>query len=266
MKTVVGIFTSQREAERAVDLLRAAGIAESCINLLTPCADAQDLDAVPTTQTEQPGMGKALGGVVGGAAGLAAGSHLGSVVATSLIPGVGPVIAIGIASAALLGIGGAVGGAVAGGAVENSLATGLPEDELFVYEDALRKGRSVVFVLTDDEAWAEGARDALAQAGAESLDAARRQWWIGLRGAEEEAYRTQGGDFQQDETEYRCGFEAALHKTTRDKSYQEATSYLRDRYPQLYQKESFRRGYERGRTYQRNFSNQKERPPMRSFS
>lgn len=266
MKTVVGIFTAQKEAERAADLLRTAGIAETCINLLTPCTDVRELDAVPTTQTEQPGMGKAIGGVVGGAVGLAAGSHLGSVIATSLIPGVGPVIAIGIASAALLGIGGAAGGAMAGGAVENSLATGLPEDELFVYEDALRKGRSVVFVFTDDDAWAEKAREVLTQAGAESLDAARQQWWVGLRSAEEEAYSVQGGDFQRDETTYQCGFEAALHRTTRDKPYAEAASYLRARYPELYQEEPFRRGYERGRAYQRNVLTQKERPPAQSSS
>ena len=36
-------------------------------------------------------------------------------------------------------------GAVAGGALEDGLAHGLPKDELYLYEDALRKGHSVVF-------------------------------------------------------------------------------------------------------------------------
>jgi hypothetical protein len=258
MRTVVGIFTSQTDAERAVEQLRAVGLTEH-VNLLTPCADAGDLQTVPTTQTEQPGMGKALGGVVGGAAGIAAGSHLGSVLATALVPGVGPVIAVGIAAAALLGIGGAVGGAAAGGAVENALATGLPQDELFVYEDALRKGRTVVIVLAEDGDRAEAARGVLDRAGAESLDAARQQWWIGLRSAEEEAYTVQGGDFRRDETEYQCGFEAALHQRTRGKSYGEAAAYLRQRYPDLYQKDSFRRGYERGQTYYRDLLDRRER-------
>ena len=39
--------------------------------------------------------------------------ELGAVVATILIPGVGPVLAVGIAAAAILGVGGVVGGAAA---------------------------------------------------------------------------------------------------------------------------------------------------------
>lgn len=138
METVVGIFTARAEAERAADRLRTIGIPRDQINLITPGASAKDLDAAPTTQTEQPGMGKALGGVVGGAIGLASGAQIASTIATALLPGVGPVIAIGMAGGALLGIGGAVGGALVGGAVEDTLDTGLPQDELFVYEDALR--------------------------------------------------------------------------------------------------------------------------------
>ena len=57
-----------------------------------------------------------------------------------LIPGVGPVIAGGIIGAAILGVGGAATGAAAGAALERELADGLPHDELYLYEDALRKG------------------------------------------------------------------------------------------------------------------------------
>jgi hypothetical protein len=251
MQTVVGIFTSRIAGERAIEQLRSYGIADDSINLLTPQDDEKALHSVPTTQTEQPGMGQALGGVVGGAAGMAAGAHLTSVLASVLVPGVGPIIAIGLAASALLGIGGAVGGALAGGALEDSLETGLPQDELFVYEDALRRGRTVVFVLASDDEQAEVVRDVFARAGAESLDAARKQWWVGLRSAEEEQYTLQGGNFLHDEPDYQAGFEAALQRDVRGKSYTDALSVLRQRYPQSYDREAFRKGFERGQTYQR---------------
>jgi hypothetical protein len=251
MSTVAGIFKSRAEAERAVANLRAAGIAEDRINLLTPgTSDEKVEETVPTTETEQPGMGGALGGTVGGALGAAGGMTIGAATASLLVPGVGPVIAAGILGAALLGIGGAAAGAAAGNALEESVE-GLPHDELYVYEDALRKGRSVVIVVADDDTQADGARAILSQAGAESIDAARESWWVGLRDAEEAAYTGQGGDFKTDEPVYRKGFEAAQHPGVRDKSYEECVASLRGRYSDACETDAFRRGYERGKSYQR---------------
>ena len=251
MRTVAGIFNSYEDASRAVDNLRSIGISEDRINLLAPGASGEELDAaVPTTETEQPGMGKALGGWAGGALGVAGGMHIGAAAASLFVPGVGPVIAAGILGAALLGAGGAAAGAVAGDAVEDSLAGGLPHDELYVYEDALRRGRSVIITVAEDDAQGEAARSVLSQAGAESLDAARESWWVGLRDAEEEEYTGQGGDFKTDEALYRRGFEAALHPKARAKSYEEAIEFLRERHGDAYTGEGFRRGYERGQAYQ----------------
>ena len=64
----------------------------------------------------------------------------------------------------------------------------------------------------------------LAQAGAESIDAAREEWWVGLRDAEEETYRAQGRDFKADEAAYRRGFELALNPKRRGKSYEAVSS------------------------------------------
>src|SRR5215210_1558418 len=147
MKSTVGIFTSRANAERAVERLRSAGITDNRISLLTPGASEEKVHAVATTETEQPGMGKAVGGVVGTALGASSGMMLGAAAASLLVPGVGPIIATGIIGAALFGAGGAVAGAAAGEEVEESMEDGLPKDELFVYEDALRRGRSVVIVM-----------------------------------------------------------------------------------------------------------------------
>src|ERR687884_69336 len=250
MSTVAGIFQSRGDAERAIGNLRSAGIAEDKINLLTPGTSDKEVNAsVPTTETEQPGMGGALGGTVGAALGTAGGMQIGAALASLLVPGVGPVLAGGLLGAALLGIGGAAAGAAAGSALEESVE-GLPHDELYVYEDALRRGRSVIIVVADDEAQADTVRGVLAQSGAESVDAAREEWWVGLRDAEEEEYTGEGRNFKMDEPVYRRGFESALHPRVRGRSYEEVREILRERYSEVFETDAFRRGYERGARYQ----------------
>jgi hypothetical protein len=250
MSTVAGIFNSTSDAERAVESLSGVGVGRERISLLTPGTTQGKLDDVPTTETEQPGMGTALGGAVGGALGVAGGLHLGAAAASLLVPGVGPVLAAGIIGAALLGAGGAAAGAAAGGSLEDSMAEGLPHDELFVYEDALRRGRSVVIVVADDETVAESARGVLTQAGAESVDAARESWWVGLRDGEEAEYTVEGGDFGSDEPIYRRGFEASLHPHARGRAYVEDAERLRKCFGTECEESAFRHGYERGRLYQ----------------
>ena len=249
MEAVTGIFTSFEAARRAADQLRDSGVAEDDLNFLTPGTRAEEVRSVPTEDAEQPGMGKAVGGVVGAAVGSAGGAMLGMAAATAVVPGVGPVVAIGLSAAALLGIGGAVGGAVAGGALEESLSDGLPKDEIFIYEDALREGRTVIIALARDAQQAEEARNMLHRHGAESIDVARERWWVGLRGSEKEQYIGGGQDFDRDEKDYRQGFEAALRLPVRSRPYEEVADYLKENYPDSYQRDSFRRGYERGRAH-----------------
>jgi hypothetical protein len=94
--------------------------------------------------------------------------------------------------------------------MEESLVQGLPRDEVYVYEDALNRGRSVVIAFAETEEAEEPARNIMTAAGAETVDAAREDWWVGLRDAEEEHYTTTGGRFETDEVNYRRGFESAL--------------------------------------------------------
>jgi|ERR1041384_4019389 hypothetical protein len=250
METVAGIFTARADAEAAVERLRALGIDEQNIALLTPGTTPEELDErVPTTETEQPGMGKALGGAVGGALGAAGGLQLGLALSSLFVPGVGPVLAAGVIGAALLGAGGAAAGVAAGGAAEENLAVGLPHDELFVYEDALRRGRTVVIAVAESDEQGAAARRALTETGAETVNAARDEWWIGLRDAEAEAYTGQGGDFVRDEPIYRRGFEAALHPQTRNTAYVAARERLHKRYGAECDADAFRCGYERGQDY-----------------
>jgi hypothetical protein len=245
VESVVGIFTSAEPARRAAEVLVREGVSRENVCVLTPGSpEAQIHSRVATTETEGSGMGKAVGGVVGGAAGMG----LGAAAASLLIPGVGPVVATGALALALFGAGGAVGGAIAGGALEKKLSHGLPKDELYLYEDALRRGHSVVFALVDEDQ-ADAARRAIADEGAESLDAARESWWVGIRDAERADYERDGADFASAEPAYRQGFEAAMRPPFRNRDYEEASKDLKDRYPEHHGLEAFRRGYDRGRKH-----------------
>lgn len=248
METVAGIFQSRAEAEAAVRKIHSQGLLNDRIALLTPGMDEKSIErAVPVADTEQPGMGSAMGGTVGGAMGVAGGATLGAAAASVLIPGVGPVIAGGLLGAAILGAGGAAAGAATGHALEDSLEAGLPHDELYIYEDALRKGRSVVVGFVEDDDKLPAVRQALANSGAESIDQARENWWVGIRDDEENEYQKTGRKFKTDEPTYRRGFETACKSRTwwaDQKELAASETELKD--------EPFRCGYERGLNYQKN--------------
>jgi hypothetical protein len=242
MKALTGVFASASDAERAWSQFREIGVAEDRLTLLTP-AGISRTDTAPTVSTEQPGMGKAIGALIGAGAGLSAGPLL----VAALVPGVGPITAVGLLGGAVLAAAGASVGAVAGAKSE----------------DALRKGRSVVIAMAENDAEATRFRELLATEGAESVDAAREQWWIGLRSAEEEHYKIHSRDFGNDEKFYRMGFESALHARTRCKEYDqvmgEMTSQIEDiekQYPGINAAEAFEKGYKRGRDYYQQICNE----------
>ena len=253
MISVVGVFRDAPAARNISDQLERIGIHAHRRILLLPGASEEDLAHVPVVSAEQPGMGKVVGGIVGGSLGLGAAAGI------AAIPGVGPVTVVGILGLALLGIGGTAAGIKVGDKLDDKMDEGLPVDELFVYEDALGKGRSVVIALAEDDEQAQQARAVMTRAKAESIDAARDEWWVGLRSAERLAYH---GDqsveegpgvsaWERDEPTYRAGFEAALLPATRGRKYEEVKGLLRQGHPDLYDHPAFRRGYERGQEYNR---------------
>jgi hypothetical protein len=252
MQAVVGVFSAQAEAEHAVDTLRSTGISADSVTLLAPGDIRKEMESVPVDASESPGIGKAVGAVVGAAGGLTTG-----LVVAAIIPGVGLVSALGLLGMAILtAVGGGVVGAAAAESIENQMTEGVPEDEIFVYEDALRKGRRVVIALAEDENAAARFRELLETEGAESVDAARHKWWVGLRSAEEEHYSASGRKFGEDEKFYRLGFEAALHARTRCMEFDQASSEMDSKLEDVQKQdprkeagEAFIRGYQRGRDY-----------------
>ena len=255
MDPVVGIFAFHTAAERAVRVLRARGLDGDRVQLLIPERADDELKEIPIDDTEGPGVGKAVGAVVGGAAGASAGLGVGALAASLLLPGIGPVTAVGLAAAALFGAGGAAAGAAVADVLDEKSTHGIPHDEIYLYEDALSQGHTIVFALPNTEAEEQTARAVMEKEGAESLDAARARWWIGLRDVERQHYEESTRDFDSAEPAYRRGFAAALHPAFRGRSWAEARRALREREGTLADQEPFRRGYERGHEHGR------ERPP-----
>ena len=172
MEPVAAVLPGLEEARAAIDTLKRAGFDPENLNLLTPGSSEQQIHSVPVSESEQPGMGAAIGGVVGGALGAAGGFELGALgaaAASAVIPGVGPVVAIGIAAAALLGVGGAIGGAALGSEAEERTTPGPTSDEMLFYENALRQGRSVVIAMANGKGEAERARQLLSECCVESF-------------------------------------------------------------------------------------------------
>jgi hypothetical protein len=213
MQTRVGIFDSTTEASKGVRVLKSLGFEEREIHLLIPGRSIEDIHRLPTEDTEQPGVGKVLGGT-----------------------------------------GGAILGAGAGKTLEEDMQHGVPKDEIFFYEEALRQGKTVLVVFAPDEVRAALARDVMEEAGAHDIDAARKDWWVGIREEEGANYAGEGRDFVGDEWQYRQGFQAALRPDFRGQAYHDKIAVLTEVYGPLARSEAFRRGYERGQLHNCKFS------------
>jgi hypothetical protein len=233
----VGVFRAVSRAREGIDRLRRLGYTEDLITILAPRSPRSEIERGRATDAEQEGMGPALAGAIAGGLGLGLGIAL-------VVPGVGPITAAGAVAAGLLAAG---GGAAPGAALEApSLAGFLPADELYVYTDALAKGRSVVLVSTDghaNEAWR-----ALEEAGAESIDTAREDWWVGIRDAErlEHSSGNEWAIAEDGESPFRRGYEAATRLLSRGTSEMEVAALVQDEFPGLASERAFLRGYRRG--------------------
>jgi hypothetical protein len=247
MQSVTGVFKSREEADVAVNALRSLGIPEKQLGIVAPGSAPERLEAgVPVTDSEAPGMGRAMGAAVGGAMGAAGGATAGLAVASLAIPGIGPLIAFGMVGAAVLGVVGAAAGSAVGDTVEENLGEGIPHEDVYLYEDALRHGHSIVIAYADEGEQADSAAKALRNAGAEDLNTLRENWWNELRDGERAHY---GEEFDRNEESYRRGYQAALHPARRGKPYSEVEDELTTAYAGTVLDTPFQDGYERGQRH-----------------
>lgn len=143
METAIGVFASRDSAEGAVKELRQRGVPEQSIIFLT------------RSENEAKTIAKEFGAYVGGFVGGAAGMSAGVVAATLLLPGVGPVFALGFGAAALLGLAGAGAGRTVGSAAAHDAEAPTPtaaekcSEEAAFFREVLKEGRSLIVVQTD---------------------------------------------------------------------------------------------------------------------
>jgi anti-sigma B factor antagonist len=142
METVIGVFSSRDHAEKAITELRGH-LSEDSIVFLT------------RSENEATQVVKELGAVVGGIAGGATGLYAG-IIASLLVPGLGPVFAIGAGAAALLGLAGAGGGSAIGKMVAHDSRTAATPDEqcsedILFFHEVLQAGRSLIIVRTESK-------------------------------------------------------------------------------------------------------------------
>ncbi len=147
-QTVTAIFDTYEAASRAVARVRAEGISDRDISVLSNdstmdrsrYSDYRHDDTVEDTGSGAA-SGAGLGAAAGGAAGLLAGLGL------LAIPGLGPVVAAGWLAATLVGAG---AGGAAGGLIGALAGAGLSDDDAHTYAEGLRRGSTVVTVRAPD--------------------------------------------------------------------------------------------------------------------
>jgi len=143
VETAIGVFSSRERAEEAVQELLGKHVPQESIVYLT------------RSETEAKSIGRQLGATVGGFMGGAVGMSAGVAAATLLLPGIGPIFALGFGAAALLGLGGAGTGAAVGKAIANETGGVQPtpdekcSEDVKFFREVLGAGRSLVVVRTE---------------------------------------------------------------------------------------------------------------------
>lgn len=162
LKTVIGLFNSRDQAEKAVSELRGRGFHQEISILAADKSKAGD-DAERYNQPGRPAAGGGglssgviTGGALGGLAGLAMGAG------ALAIPGIGPIIAAGPIAALLSG---AATGGVAGGLID----WGIPADRGKFYEGKVKEGSILASVRADEKKALEAAQ-ILRQNGARDVE------------------------------------------------------------------------------------------------
>ncbi len=140
--TVIGILSTQVQAEQIVVDLQRAGFGTNDVSVLFPDAKGtRDFAVEKNTKAPEGAVaGVSAGGIAGATLGLLAG------IGALAIPGAGPFIAAGPIMAALSG---AAAGAAVGGITGGLIGLGIPEIEAKRYEGKLKGGGILLSVHVD---------------------------------------------------------------------------------------------------------------------
>ena len=223
-RTVIALYDEISDAHEAVRDLLAHDFDRENISLMVSNVQGRynpylaevdhGPDRVSSETVEGAEVGAGIGAVIGGLGGLLVG--LGALA----VPGIGPVLAAGplaLAFSTLTGVGvGAVAGGVTGGAWGALVDMGVPKKEAGYYFEGVRRGGTLVTVLTSDET-ADQARDVLNAHNPVDLDERVASWlgrgWTG--------YEPGGKPYTPDELERERAYYGTLLKTEAGAGYGE---------------------------------------------
>jgi len=150
-QTIIGVFESRSSAEKAVQTLRQQGFSNEEINIISKKQSQDDTGEVDDDIMD----GTLTGGTIGGIGGLLLGAG------ALMIPGIGPILAVGPIAAA-------IGGAVAGGITGGLIDWGIPSQESQHYEQEVVHG-SVLAIIRTDAAKVDSVAQILRQNGAKEV-------------------------------------------------------------------------------------------------
>ncbi|MGE5474355.1 MAG: general stress protein [Ignavibacteriales bacterium] len=159
-KTIVGVFESHRDAEKAARLVKDEGLKTSDISIITKQNDDYNDDNAGqnfSMTNDNISDGVVTGGVLGGLAGLLIGAG------TMIVPGIGIIAAAGP-------ITGLISGAVTGGIVGGLIDLGIPENESREYENDIKEGK-VVWSMRTDASYVDKIKSILKNCGAFDVEA-----------------------------------------------------------------------------------------------
>ena len=167
---IVGLFSNRRDAEQAVSLLKERGFEETDISVMMreqhheeqPVASVAGGDDVVT-------QGVILG--TAGGMGLGFGAGLAASFASLTIPGLGPLLSVGILIPLFTVAGGVIGGVALGGLSK----LGISEEDAHVYAEGVKRGGVFISVETD-EGRAQQAKNIMQQANALDINTLRERW------------------------------------------------------------------------------------------
>jgi uncharacterized membrane protein len=162
---VIGLFRDSNEAQAALHDLETAAFPAEDLNLVAYDGSGEYTEIL--RQGNELGSNTTKGAAAGGVAGLLLG------LAAVALPGIGPIVAAGPIAVALAGAG---VGAAAGGMLGALADMGVPGHEAKYYEEAIRRGGTLILVRAREEEMADRARSLLDRHGALDVEATAADW------------------------------------------------------------------------------------------
>jgi hypothetical protein len=161
--TVIAVYHDRESVERAVRRLHDDGFAMRDLSMVGPDFRVRDEPAGFVATGDYAEAGAEIGAVFGGIFGLSLGMAL------LILPGLGPVIAVGSIAAALAGGGeGAAAGAAIGGLAGALVGWGVHKEHALKYEAQVKAGSFLVLARGDSQT-VEHAKSVLATEATERL-------------------------------------------------------------------------------------------------